>query len=99
MSSLLALVERAEGANVLLVEEHLARSARRQGEPAGRAAGCRRSALTGACGCGAVRFEVTAPFVAALYCHCTRCQRRTRYGEVGQRAPRARKRSRPGRRG
>jgi len=33
--------------------------------------------LTGGCGCGAVRFEVTAPFVAALYCHCTRCQRRT----------------------
>lgn len=33
--------------------------------------------MTGACGCGAVRFEVTAPFVAALYCHCTRCQRRT----------------------
>ena len=33
--------------------------------------------LTGACGCGAVRFEVTEPPVAALYCHCTRCQRRT----------------------
>jgi hypothetical protein len=33
--------------------------------------------VTGACGCGAVRFEVTAPFVAALYCHCMRCQRRT----------------------
>src|SRR3990170_1913870 len=33
--------------------------------------------LTGACGCGAVRFEVTAPFVSAAYCHCTRCQRRT----------------------
>jgi hypothetical protein len=27
-----------------------------------------------------VRFEVTAPFVAALYCHCTRCQRRTGTG-------------------
>jgi len=24
-----------------------------------------------------VRFEVTEPFVAARYCHCTRCQRRT----------------------
>ena len=34
-------------------------------------------ALTGGCGCGAIRFEVTAPFKAALYCHCTRCQRRT----------------------
>src|SRR5205807_10207512 len=33
--------------------------------------------LTGACGCGAVRFEVTAPPVSALYCHCTRCQRRS----------------------
>jgi hypothetical protein len=33
--------------------------------------------LTGGCGCGAVRFEVTAPFVSASYCHCTRCQRRT----------------------
>lgn len=33
--------------------------------------------LTGSCGCGAIRFEVTAPFVSASYCHCTRCQRRT----------------------
>jgi hypothetical protein len=33
--------------------------------------------LTGGCGCGAVRFEITAPLVSALYCHCTRCQRRT----------------------
>jgi hypothetical protein len=33
--------------------------------------------LTGGCGCGAVRFEVTEPLVAATYCHCTRCQRRT----------------------
>lgn len=33
--------------------------------------------LTGACGCGAIRFEVTKPFVAALYCHCARCQRRS----------------------
>jgi bacterioferritin B len=35
MSSLLALMERAEGANVLLVEEHLARSAGGGAEPAG----------------------------------------------------------------
>ncbi len=35
------------------------------------------TAVTGACACGAVRFEVTAPFASALYCHCTRCQRRT----------------------
>lgn len=33
--------------------------------------------LTGACGCGAVRYEVSAPLVSAGYCHCTRCQRRT----------------------
>jgi hypothetical protein len=33
--------------------------------------------LTGGCGCGAVRFEVTEPLVSANYCHCTRCQRRT----------------------
>ena len=33
--------------------------------------------LTGGCGCGAVRYEVTEPFVSASYCHCTRCQRRT----------------------
>jgi hypothetical protein len=36
--------------------------------------------VTGGCGCGAVRFDVTEPFVAALYCHCTRCQRRTGTG-------------------
>ena len=34
-------------------------------------------ALTGGCNCGAVRFEIDAPLVSALYCHCTRCQRRT----------------------
>jgi hypothetical protein len=33
--------------------------------------------LTGGCLCGAVRFEVTEQLVAASYCHCTRCQRRT----------------------
>ena len=33
--------------------------------------------LHGGCGCGAVRFEVTAPLESAKYCHCTRCQRRT----------------------
>jgi hypothetical protein len=33
--------------------------------------------ITGGCGCGTVRFEVTAPFVSSSYCHCTRCQRRT----------------------
>ncbi len=33
--------------------------------------------LTGGCGCGAVRFEVSRPLVSAHYCHCTRCQRRS----------------------
>jgi hypothetical protein len=33
--------------------------------------------LTGGCMCGDVRFEVSEPLVAALYCHCKRCQRRT----------------------
>jgi hypothetical protein len=33
--------------------------------------------LTGACLCGGVRFELTAPLGPAGYCHCTRCQRRT----------------------
>jgi hypothetical protein len=35
------------------------------------------SALTGACACGAVRFEISEPLLGAAYCHCTRCQRRT----------------------
>jgi hypothetical protein len=33
--------------------------------------------ITGGCGCGAVRFEVTEPLLPGGYCHCTRCQRRT----------------------
>jgi hypothetical protein len=35
---------------------------------------------TGGCLCGAVRFEVRAPFDTAGYCHCTRCQGRTGTG-------------------
>ena len=35
------------------------------------------SPLTGRCACGAVRFEVRAPFKTAGYCHCKRCQRRS----------------------
>ncbi len=34
-------------------------------------------ALTGSCGCGAVRFEVAEPLIGAAYCHCSRCQKRT----------------------
>ena len=33
--------------------------------------------ITGGCACGTVRYEVTAPFESASYCHCHRCQRRT----------------------
>ena len=33
--------------------------------------------LTGSCACGTVRFQVTAPFQTAGYCHCKRCQRRS----------------------
>jgi hypothetical protein len=33
--------------------------------------------LTGGCVCGKVRFEISEPLIAALYCHCKRCQRRT----------------------
>jgi hypothetical protein len=36
--------------------------------------------LQGGCLCGAVRYEITAPFLSAGYCHCTRCQRRTGTG-------------------
>ncbi len=32
---------------------------------------------TGRCNCGAVVFEITGPLTGAIYCHCTRCQRRT----------------------
>jgi hypothetical protein len=38
------------------------------------------SPLTGGCGCGTVRFEVSGTFIGAVYCHCTRCQRRTGTG-------------------
>src|SRR5215210_4413928 len=33
--------------------------------------------LTGGCGCGRVRFEISQPLVSATYCHFTRCQHRT----------------------
>lgn len=36
--------------------------------------------MTGGCGCGAVRWEITEPALSAAYCHCTRCQRRTGTG-------------------
>jgi hypothetical protein len=33
--------------------------------------------LTGGCGCGAVRWELSEVPGRAAYCHCKRCQRRT----------------------
>jgi hypothetical protein len=33
--------------------------------------------LTGHCMCDRVRFEVSAPLLGALYCHCHRCQQRS----------------------
>jgi hypothetical protein len=33
--------------------------------------------LTGSCGCGAIRFTISAPLAGAAYCHCSRCQKRT----------------------
>ena len=33
------------------------------------------AAMQGSCLCGAVRFEVTAPFDAVAHCHCTSCKR------------------------
>ena len=35
------------------------------------------SPITGRCMCGAVEVSAAEPFVGALYCHCTRCQRRS----------------------
>ena len=46
--------------------------------------------LQGGCLCGAIRFEITAPFIIAGYCHCTHCQRRTGTGSsANARVPQA----------
>jgi hypothetical protein len=46
--------------------------------------------LQGGCLCGAVRFEITMPFVSSGYCHCTYCQRRTGTGSsANARVPQA----------
>jgi hypothetical protein len=46
--------------------------------------------LQGGCLCGAVRYEITAPFLSAGYCHCTHCQRRTGTGSsANARVPQA----------
>ena len=53
------------------------RPARRAGRrPADRRSAC-MTPLTGSCACGAVAFEITAPFQTAGYCHCKRCQSRS----------------------
>lgn len=33
--------------------------------------------LRGSCLCGAIEFEVEEPFTAFVYCHCSRCRRKT----------------------
>jgi hypothetical protein len=33
--------------------------------------------VRGRCLCGGVRYEVTAPFLRANFCHCSRCRRHT----------------------
>jgi hypothetical protein len=35
------------------------------------------NAIAGSCLCGSVKFEVTPPFAAFRYCHCSRCQKAT----------------------
>jgi len=34
-----------------------------------------RDVMLGSCLCGGVRFEVTEPFDAVVYCHCTTCKK------------------------
>ena len=49
----------------------------------------RERPLTGGCLCGGVRFEVTAPFVRANHCHCSRCRRHSgTFGLSQARVPR-----------
>lgn len=38
--------------------------------------------VDGSCNCGGVRFRVSGPFIAAGYCHCTHCQKRTGTGSA-----------------
>lgn len=45
--------------------------------------------LRGSCLCGAVRFELSAPFRRANVCHCSRCQKHSGAGGLAQgRVPR-----------
>lgn len=40
-----------------------------------------RSTRTGACACGAVRYELTGELTKVTYCHCSKCRRW--HGHVG----------------
>jgi hypothetical protein len=45
--------------------------------------------LYGSCQCGAVRYKVTAPFLRANVCHCSRCRKQSGAGGMVQgRVPR-----------
>jgi hypothetical protein len=45
--------------------------------------------VRGSCLCGAVQFVVTAPFLRANYCHCSRCRKHSGAGALAQgRVPR-----------
>ena len=48
-----------------------------------------RHPLSGSCLCGGVRFELTAPFLWANYCHCSRCRKHSgAFGGTQGRVPR-----------
>ena len=45
--------------------------------------------MRGSCLCGAVTFQVTAPFRRANYCHCSRCKKHSGSSSLAQgRVPR-----------
>ena len=45
--------------------------------------------LHGSCLCGGVQFEITAPFVWASHCHCSRCRKHSgAFGGTQGRVPR-----------
>ncbi len=45
--------------------------------------------LQGSCLCGGVRFEITASFLNANHCHCSRCRKHSgTFGETQGRVPR-----------
>ena len=49
-----------------------------------------KNPLRGSCLCGGVRFEVTAPFLWANHCHCSRCRKHSgAFGGAQGRIPRA----------